>query len=141
MIGTPLMQPQSAAYVNPEAGEAKAANGMRIQLNGPRFGYMPHHEQISESAKVLEIGAMVVVAKDAGKRSVNEKGIETREEETDVWKLVGQMESQLKLQDVGDTEKGLRGCEMIREALADKECVVKKGGGGESGVQTDTAGE
>jgi hypothetical protein len=88
---------------------------------------MSHDEQVGKSARVIEIGAMAVVAKNAGQQVPGHGG---EKKGADVLLLVDQMETQLKLRDVGDKVKGLRGCEMIREALGDVE------GGGEGGGDT-----
>jgi hypothetical protein len=80
---------------------------------------MSHEEQMRESSKIIEIGAMAVVSKQAGQRAPPEdKGMAKSSD--DVLRMVDQMEKQLKLQELVDTEKGIRGCEMIREALTEK---------------------
>jgi hypothetical protein len=138
-IGTPLPERVRESFVDSEICEAKSETGIRMQLNGPRLKYMSHEEQMRDSARVLEMGAMAVVAKNAGQRLIDEKGENGTQGDTDVLKLVDQMESQLKLQEVGDTAKGLRGCEMIREALNDNDHITGTVEKGE--MQTDTGEE
>jgi hypothetical protein len=147
-IGTPLVGSERAPdiptpYVGDEVHEAKAANGMRVQINGqgPVLAYMSREDQVRASARVIEIGAMAVVAKHAGPSDVSPKTQEERNGDgADVLKLVDQMESHLKLREVGDTAKGLRGCEMIREALNDgKESVATPAG--QAKMETEVVAE
>lgn len=78
-----------------------------------------------DSARIIEVGAMVVVAAATPSRPrshyLDNSGGDTANSEKDLLEMVDQMEKQLKLQDTErlDIEKGVRGCEMIRKVLTD----------------------
>lgn len=95
----------------------------RIQLTGPGFKYMSHEEQLSKSLRIIEVGAMGVVNKGAGQHvSGTNRDVQTTD---DVLKMVNDVETHLK-QNQGDASKGLKGCEMIREALSESQDVAEE---------------
>ncbi|KAF2278664.1 uncharacterized protein EI97DRAFT_440201 [Westerdykella ornata] len=142
-IGTPLNLEDDAldedtSAVRVDAG-AEIERDTRVQLTGPRMRHMSHAEQLRTSAKVIEIGAMAVLNAASGGKG-GQQGMVGEEAEVqsndEVLRLVDKMESHLKLQDVGDRDKGLRGCEMIREALGEGGGLDEGGGKMEVGEST-----
>lgn len=109
--------------------EVTADNGMRIQLTRPRFMHISPDNQISVSARVIEIGAMAVVnkAKSGGLQSTEGAG-SGWETEHDLLDIVDHVEAHLK-QELGEGADGVKGCEMIREALTSKPGIIKRRNG------------
>jgi hypothetical protein len=106
-------------------------NGFAMQLTkGPRFAFMSHADQIQCSSRVIEIGAMAVVSAQSIRQGREIcKGMEGSvcETEADVLRLVDMVERFFDVDDLGGGEKkkkkkekemGLKGCVMIRAAIA-----------------------
>ena len=99
--------------------------------NDARFRHMSHEKQRNESPRILEIGAMAVINTSRStpmysrctSRSCSDKGMTLGEK-------VDEMERRIK-EEMGECEKGKRGCEMIREALAERKEERKETVGGE----------
>ncbi|KAF1969084.1 hypothetical protein BU23DRAFT_601770 [Bimuria novae-zelandiae CBS 107.79] len=146
-IGTPI-QPDDRFV--PTAGN--------IQLTGPRMVHMSHVEQLRTSRRIIEVGAMAVVNKALVKKNgeaidpllldddtrMRQKsnapspevvvgGSEPRER---MLKDLDHMKLLLKDATGKEADEALKGCEMIREALAKME---DRGGGG--GAEDDSLDE
>jgi hypothetical protein len=85
-----------------------------------RFRHMSYEEQINQSPRIIEIGAMAVINTPRStpvhsrctSRSCGEK-------DTTLLEKLDDMERKMR-EEMGECEKGKRGCEIIREALAEK---------------------
>ncbi|KAF2251200.1 hypothetical protein BU26DRAFT_563140 [Trematosphaeria pertusa] len=108
--------------------------GLSVQLtstNDSSFRHMSHHDQVSQSRRVIEIGAMAVVNAArvdpslARKRSrlpgldIEEPGRDAEQGRREILKKLEELEHHLK-HELYDCDEALKACGMIREALASK---------------------
>jgi hypothetical protein len=128
-------------------------NGFAMQLTkGPRFAFMSHADQIQCSSRVIEIGAMAVVSAQSIRQGREIcKGIKGSvcETEADVLRLVDMVERFFDVDTLGGGEKkkkkekemGLKGCVMIRAAIALKgTCSAKDKHDNDNDKNTDGEG-
>ncbi|ORY09975.1 hypothetical protein BCR34DRAFT_588928 [Clohesyomyces aquaticus] len=87
------------------------------------FRHMSPADQMHESARVIEVGAMVVL-NDRARRMANTKTLDPNlavamDRKSRILEMVDQVEQHLRLQmgDVGTWNQGLEGCRLIRAAL------------------------
>jgi hypothetical protein len=100
--------------------------------NDAIFRHMSHEEQRSESPRILEIGAMAMINTPMStpmhsrctSRSCSDKGMTLGERVDDLERRI--------TEEMGECEKGKRGCKMIREALAERKEERKERVSGEA---------
>ncbi|KAF2799352.1 hypothetical protein K505DRAFT_371071 [Melanomma pulvis-pyrius CBS 109.77] len=88
----------------------------------PQFRHMSYDTQLAESPRIIEIGAMAVMRSISMSQKFDdneEKGENGKDHHGMLLQKLDEMEDCLK-QELGYCEKGLKGCEMIREALVNK---------------------
>lgn len=126
MSTAPLETPLSSGYMRVDAG---CLADELSRSSDPIFKHMPLQYQLDHSSKVIEIGAMAVLSqteespqhRQCRSRAPSPE-IELDEEKhhdkrNAMMKKLNEVEQHLK-KEFGDCEQGLRGCEMVREALS-----------------------
>lgn len=88
----------------------------------PQFRHMSYEAQLAESPRIIEIGAMAVMKSISASQKFGgseEEGENGKDHHGMLLRKLDEMEDCLK-QELRYCEKGLKGCEMIREALVEK---------------------
>ncbi|KAF2709929.1 hypothetical protein K504DRAFT_532960 [Pleomassaria siparia CBS 279.74] len=122
----PTSMPTSTERIVTSIGTPMQMHVTLTGTNEPRFRHMSYEQQMAESPRILEIGAMAVVGPPRRrKKNTAGDGEEENDNRGTLLMKLDEMESHLK-QELGHCEKGLKGCEMIREALVKKKEETKE---------------